>query len=110
MKLPVPKFLATGSAEVQIADGTDENGALNIVKKVDVKARLEQSNAVVYTKEGTKVTLRAKLFIFEKFDEIPDGTLGYCTVEGIGIKYDIVNTSKKRNPDNSVHHIVLELI
>ena len=51
MKLPVPKFLATASADVQIADGTDENGALNIVKKVDVKARLEQSNVVVYTKE-----------------------------------------------------------
>lgn len=108
MKLPVPKFLATASAVVQIADGTDENGALNIVKKVDMNARLEQSNAVVYTKEGTKVTLRAKLFIFEKFDEIPDDASGFCTVEGI--KYDIVNTSKKRNPDNSVHHIVLELI
>ena len=26
------------------------------------------------------------------------------------IKYDIANVSKKRNPDNSVHHIVLELI
>ena len=108
MKLPVPKFLATASAVVQIADGTDENGALNIVKKVDVKARLEQSNAVVYTKEGTKVTLRAKLLIFENLDEIPDNASGFCTVEGI--KYDIVKTSKKRNPDNSVNHIVLELV
>lgn len=108
MKLPVPNFLATASADVQIANGTDENGALNIVKKVDVKARLEQSNSVVYTKEGTKVTLRAKLFIFEKFDEIPDDTSGFCIVNEI--KYDIVNVSKKRNPDNSVHHIVLELI
>ena len=108
MKLPVPKFLATASADVQIADGTDENGALNIVKKVGVKARLEQSNAVVYTKEGTKVTLRAKLFIFENLDEIPDNASGFCTVEGI--KYDIVKTSKKRTPDNSVNHIVLELV
>ena len=108
MKLPVPKYLATASAIVQIADGTDENGALNIVKEIDVKARLEQSNSVVYTKEGTKVTLRAKLFIFEKFDEIPDDALGFCIVNEI--KYDIVNASKKRNPDNSVHHIVLELV
>lgn len=108
MKLPVPKFLATASAHIQIADGTDENGALNIIKTVDVKARLEQSNAVVYTKEGTKVTLRAKLFIFEKFDEIPDASSGFCIIQDI--KYDIVNTSKKRNPDNSIHHIVLELI
>ena len=108
MKLPVPKFLAAASALVQIADGTDENGALKIVKDVDVKARLEQSNAVVYTKEGTKVTLRAKLFIFEKLESIPDDAHGFCTFDGI--KYDIVNTSKKRNPDNSVHHIVLELV
>lgn len=108
MKLPVPKFLANADAIVQIADGTDENGALNIVNNVDVKARLEQTNSVVYTKEGAKVTLRAKLFIFEKLDEIPDDALGFCTVGSV--KYDIVNTSKKRNPDNSVHHIVLELI
>lgn len=108
MKLPVPKFLATTSAHVQIADGTDENGALKVVKELDVKGRHEQSNAIVYTKEGVKVTLRAKLFIFEKFDEIPDDTSGFCTVNGI--KYDIVHTSKKLNPDGSVHHIVLELI
>lgn len=108
MKLMVPKFLAQADAIVQIADGTDENGALKIVSNVDVKARLEQSNAVVYTKEGTKVTLRAKLFIFEKLESIPDDACGFCTVGGD--KYDIVNTSKKRNPDNTVHHIVLELI
>lgn len=108
MKLPVPKFLSTADAIVEIADGTDENGALNIVKEVSIKARLEQSNAVVYTKEGTKITLKAKLFIFDKLEEIPDDASGFCTVENN--KYDIVNTSKKRNPDNSVHHIVLELV
>ena len=108
MKLPVPKFLATASAVVQIADGTDENGALNIVNSVEVNARLEQSNSVVYTKEGVKVTLKAKLFIFEKLEEIPNDTSGFCIVDGD--KYDIINTSKKRNPDNSVHHIVLELV
>lgn len=108
MKLPVPKYLATASAIVQIADGTDENGALDIIDNFDVKARLEQSNSVVYTKEGTKVTLKAKLFIFEKFEKFPDDASGFCTVNDI--KYDIVNTSKKRNPDNSVHHIVLELV
>ena len=99
MNLPIPKFLATASATINIADGTDT---------FDTKARLEQSNGVVYTKEGVKVSLKAKLFIFEKFDRIPDDAEGFCTVEGE--KYDIVHTSKKRNPDNSVHHIVLELI
>lgn len=108
MRLPVPKYLATASAVVKIADGTDENGALNIVKEVDVSARLEQSNSVIYTKDGTKVTLKAKLFIFDKLDEIPNDASGLCIVEGN--TYDIANTSKKRNPDNSVHHIVLELI
>ena len=108
MKLMVPKYLAKADALVQIADGTDENGALKVVKTIDVKARLEQSNAVVYTKEGTKVTLRAKLFIFEKLDAVPDNAHGFCTVNGE--KYDIANTSKKRNPDNTVHHIVLELV
>lgn len=108
MRLPVPKYFATASAVVKIADGTDENGALNIVKEVDVSARLEQSNSVIYTKDGTKVTLKAKLFIFDKLDEIPNDASGFCIVEGN--TYDIANTSKKRNPDNSVHHIVLELI
>ena len=108
MRLPVPKYLATASAVVKIADGIDENGALNIVKEVDVSARLEQSNSVIYTKDGTKVTLKAKLFIFDKLDEIPNDVSGFCIVEGN--TYDIANTSKKRNPDNSVHHIVLELI
>ena len=108
MRLPVPKYLATARAVVKIADGTDENGALNIVKEVDVSARLEQSNSVIYTKDGTKVTLKAKLFIFDKLDEIPNDVSGFCIVEGN--TYDIANTSKKRNPDNSVHHIVLELI
>lgn len=108
MKLPVTKFLANEDANIQIANGTDENGALNIVDKVDVKVRFEQSNSVVYTKEGTKVTLKAKLFMFEKFDKIPDDASGFCTINNI--KYDIVNSSKKMNPDGSVNHIVLELI
>lgn len=108
MKLPTLKSLATGSAFIQIADGTDENGALNIISEFEVPCRNEQSNSVVYTKEGMKITLRAKLIIFERFEDIPDDAHGFCTVNGV--KYDIFNTSKKRNPDNSVNHIVLELI
>lgn len=108
MQLPIPKFLATASAEISISDGTDENGALKIVDTFGAKARLQQDNSVVYTKDGVKVTLKAKLFVFEKFDRIPDDAHGFCTVNNE--KYDIVNTSKKRDTDNSVHHIVLELI
>lgn len=109
MRLPVPKFLAMTSAHVQIADGTDENGALKIVKELDnIMGRFEQSNSVAYTKEGAKVTLKAKLFIFEKLNEIPDEMSGFCTVNNT--KYDIVHISKKLNPDATIHHIVLELI
>lgn len=108
MQLPIPRFLATASATISIADGTDENGALKIVDEFSVKARLEQSSSVIYTKEGTKVSLKAKLFVFEKFDRIPDDAHGFCTVGNT--KYDIANTSKKWDPDNTVHHIVLELI
>ena len=108
MKFQVPKYLALANAHVQISNGTDENGALKVENEFDVGCRLQQSNSVTYTKEGTKVTLKAKLFVFEKFDNFPDDTSGFCTVDGV--KYDIVNSSKKRNPDNSVNHIVLELV
>lgn len=109
MMLAVPKFLATESAAIEIAGGTDENGALKIVSTFDVKCRHQQSNSVVYTKEGTKVTLKGKAFIFEQFELFPDNDAsGFCTIGGI--KYDMVHSSKKRNPDGSVNHIVLELI
>lgn len=108
MKLPTPKFLAKEDAKVQISEEIDENGALKVTKEFDVKSRLEQSNDVIYTKEGTKVSLRAKLFVFEKFDEFPDDAKGFCVVSNE--KYDIAHTSKKRNPDSSVNHIVLELM
>ena len=108
MKLPTPKFLANSNVKIQVVDGTDENGAQNITNEIDVGARLQQSNSIVYTKEGKKVSLKAKLFIFEKLDEIPDDVSGFCIVNDN--KYDIANLSKKMNPDNSVNHIVLELV
>lgn len=108
MKLPTLKFLSNTKSSVKIADGTDENGSLNIVRQIDISARFEQSNSVVYTKEGQKVTLKGKLFIFEKLDEFPDDLSGICVVNDIN--YDIANSSKKRNPDGSVNHITLELM
>lgn len=108
MKLPTLSFLTKEEVKIEVSDGTDENGALDIKKSFEVKARFEQSNSVIYTKEGTKVSLRGKLFIFEKLDEFPDDMSGFCTIDET--KYDIVHASKKRNPDNSVNHVVLELI
>lgn len=108
MKLYVPKFLANKNIAIEIANGTDENGSLNIVKEVNALCRFEQNSSVTYTKEGEKITLKGKAFIFEKFDEFDDEVSGFCTVNGI--KYDIANSSKKYNPDGSVNHIVLELI
>lgn len=108
MKLPTPKRLATKDIKVQIANGTDENGVLNIVDVFDVKCRFEQSNSVAYTKEGEKLTLKGKAFIFEKLEKFPDDASGLCTVGEI--QYDIVHSSKKYDPYGSINHIVLELI
>lgn len=109
MKLPTLKHLAKASATIKLAEGTNENGDLNVVKELEnVAVRLEQSSAVVYTNEGKKVTLKAKIFLFEKLEEIPDEAHGFCIINGI--QYDIANTKKLLNPDSSVHHIVLELI
>jgi hypothetical protein len=108
MKLPAPKFLAKIDAKVQIADGTDENGAPNIDNEFDVKCRHESSNAVIFTKDGREVPLKGKVFIFEKFESFPDDITGFCTIGTI--QYDIAHASKKLNPDGSINHIVLELI
>ena len=109
MKLPVPKFLATTDAKIQIASGTDENGVLIITDEINnMKVRLEKGNSSTYTKEGNKIRLQAKIFIFEKFDKFPEEVIGQCTIDNC--KYDIVNAKRLFNPDGSIHHIVLELI
>lgn len=108
MKFPALKFLANVDAHIEVNDGTDENGAPNVVDEFVVGCRFEQSNSVVHTKEGTKVTLRAKVFIFEGFEKCPNEMTGFCTVDKV--KYDVANVSKKRNPDGSIQHIVLELM
>lgn len=108
MKLPQLSSLAQTDAHIKLGNSFDENGELAIDKEVDVKARKESSNSVIYTKEGAKVTLKAKLFIFEKLDEFPDDSKGFCVVGESN--YDIANVSKKYNPDGTVHHVVLELI
>lgn len=108
MRLPVPKFLATTDSNIQIADGTNENGELNIVEQINVKCRFEKGNGSIYTKEGIKVPLQAKVYIFEKLDKFPEVICGKCTSSNC--TYDIANAKRLINPDGSVHHIVLELI
>lgn len=108
MKLPVPKFLAKTPSHIEITNGTDENGAANVTSEFDVNCRHESSNAVIFTKEGREVPLKAKAFIFEEFENFPDDITGFCTIGTI--RYDIANGSRKLNPDGSVNHIELELI
>lgn len=108
MKLNRPKFLATENVIIEIADGTDENGALNIVSVVETKARVESTNSIVYTKEGVKTTLKQKLFIFDRFDKIPDCASGFCTVNNI--KYDVAFTAKYKNPDGTMNHVLMGLM
>lgn len=106
--LPVPKFLAKTDISVEIGEGTDENGVLNVVDKFNVKCRFEESNSSIYTKDGAKVTLKAKAFIFDELSRFPDDVSGFCTINDI--KYDIAHSSKKFNPDATINHVVLELM
>lgn len=109
MRLPTLRRLASKDVHVQIGDGsTDENGAVKISEEFDVKAKVEYGSTVIHTKEGTKVTLKAKAFIFDQLDKFPSQASGSCTIDGI--TYEIVNANKKFCPDGSAHHIVLELL
>ena len=108
MKLPTLKHLATKSAIVQIADGTDENGSPKVVKEISCDCRVEQENKTIYLKDGRQVTLMMKLFIFEKLDDFPNEISGFCTI--FNYKYDIAIAKTFYNPDGSKNHIVLELI
>ena len=104
-----PKFLAKSDLLIKIAEGYDENGSLKIAKEVMVKARHQSDCSTVYTKDGHKITLRAKVFIFENFDELYEGMTGQC-IMGTDVEYDIVNASRKTNPDGTTNHYVLELV
>ena len=103
-----PKFLMNTPVFITFTDGIDENGAAKLLKEVTTSARVETSNSVVYDAEGKKARLKAKAFIFEKLEQFPDEMKGTCYVGNL--KYDIHLGSKKRNPDGSVNHIVLELM
>lgn len=107
MKLPVPKFLATKQAHIKFFDGTDENGAEEIQSEVDVSCRLQSYDGTTYTKDGQKVSLKAKVFVFEKLESFPEEVTGKCTVDCSD--YNIATASRKLNPDGTVNHIVLEL-
>lgn len=108
MKLPTLKGLATSHANVEISNGTDENGSVTVEKEIPCDCRVEQRNDVVALKDGRQVTVLMKVFIFDKLDEFPDNILGFCTL--FNYRYDIAKGSIKRNPDGSVNHIVLELM
>ena len=104
-----PKLLAKTDLLIKIADGYDENGSPKIAKELTVQARHQSDCSTIYTKDGHKITLRAKVFIFEGFEELHEGMTGQC-IMGTDVEYDIVNASRKTNPDGSTNHFVLELI
>lgn len=108
MRLPTPKFLANTNTIVEIGNGTDVNGELKIVDTFPLKCRFEQSNDIIYLKEGEKVSLKGKCFFFDNLERFPDKFSGFCTVNDV--KYGIANSSKKFNPDGSINHVVLGLI
>ena len=107
MQLPNLKYLANTDAHIGFGS-LDENGELVISKELDIKVRKESTNSVIYTQEGAKVTLKAKLFIFEKLDEFPDDEKGTCKIDECN--YDVASIQKALNPDGTIHHIVLGLM
>lgn len=106
--LYVPEFLAKEDVLVKISDGLDENGSPKITSENLVKARIESSNSVAYTKDGQKVRLSLKAFIFKGHENFYVGMSGECIVEGK--EYKVVTTKKLENPDGSVNHYVLGLM
>lgn len=108
MKLYTPKHLAKTPMAVKITAGLDENGDHVVVKEVEVKARKQSTNAVVYGTDGQKVNLSLKMFVFEGFESFYVGMQGICTVEGK--EYMIATCSQLTNPDGSTNHFVLGLM
>lgn len=108
MRLSVPSFLATKNAEVSFSNGTDENGQLVYTNTIDIHCRNESCDETVYLPDGKKMNVTEKLFIFEKLELFPEKIEGTCNLEGH--MYNILKGSKKRNPDGTINHIVLELV
>lgn len=103
-----PKFLANESIAVHIADGTNENGALKIVQVVDLKARIEAANEIVYLPDGKKGTLKQKAFVFEDLDKLPERFEGKIVVGNV--EYILVSVRLCLNPDGSRNHFVLGMM
>ena len=108
MKLYTPKHLATIQAAIEFADGTDENGNIKCLSYAVVNGRLESSNSIAYTQDGRKVSLSAKLFIFEQTHLFSLKTEGKCKIGDT--EFLIANVTIRMNPDGSVNHVVLGLI
>lgn len=99
--------VANSKAHVQLGNKFDENGELEIIKEFDVKARKESSNSTVYTREGVRVNLKKKLFIFESLAEFKGMDHGFCTIDEE--RFDIATIKTLLNLDGTINHIVLEL-
>lgn len=108
MKLSVPSFLAKKEIDLKLFNGTDANGENIIAVELSVGCRLELANGTTYTKEGKRVPLSGKVFIFDKLGSFPDEVSGTCKIGTVN--YDIAKASVKHNPDGTVNHIVLELM
>lgn len=101
------KQLAKTPISLKITDGLDENGSPKVVQEVEAKARVESTSTVVYTKDGQKVTLSKKAFIFDNLETFQNPIEGICLVEGK--EHKVVTSAFLTNPDGSLNHIKLGL-
>lgn len=106
--LLVPKFLAKTPIIIKVSDGLDENGDMKILTEVSTKAKVEDTNTVVYTPDGGKSVLKKKAFVFDQISGLPAGLSGKCIVDNAS--YEIFSARLLRNPDGTRNHFVLELM
>lgn len=109
MKLPTPKFLANQLIQIEFHDDkTDVNGNNVVLSSLEVMCRYQESNETSYLKDGKKVRLVGKAFVFDKLDEFPEKIIGKATIGTDS--HEVFKGERFKNPDGSVNHIVLEMV
>lgn len=112
MKFPClirPQFCNTPVTVVIYGEGIDEDGAPEIIYSGEHKCNFQEKVKTILTSEKKKVQANGVLLI--PFDIIPSvATIsgGYAVINGV--KRDIIQGVKARNPDGTVNFVELDVI
>lgn len=106
--LPYPKFFDRIPVKINLTQGTNENGAPNIVQIYVGNCRFNNKVISKRLADGQLIQLSGKIYIGK--DIAPTMPLLEGSVELFGQEYKIYSGKKLLNPDGSVHHVELELI